>query len=61
VRAYENALSRCSTPWAPWYVVPANHKWYRNLVVSQVIVETLETLGMQYPPPLPDADQITIP
>jgi PPK2 family polyphosphate:nucleotide phosphotransferase len=61
VRAYEEALSRCSTPWAPWHVVPANHKWYRNLVVSQTIVEKLEELDMQYPPPLPDADKIVIP
>jgi PPK2 family polyphosphate:nucleotide phosphotransferase len=34
MRAFEDALSRCSTPWAPWYIVPANRKWYRNLVVS---------------------------
>jgi len=61
MRAYEDALSRCSTPWAPWYVVPADHKWYRDLVVSQVIVETLEKLDMHYPPPLPDADKIVIP
>jgi PPK2 family polyphosphate:nucleotide phosphotransferase len=60
-RAFEEALSRCSTPWAPWYVIPANHKWYRNLAVSQIIVETLEGLNMQYPPPLPNADQIVIP
>jgi PPK2 family polyphosphate:nucleotide phosphotransferase len=61
MRAYEDALSRCSTPWAPWYVIPANHKWYRNLVVSRIIVETLEQLDMNYPPPLPDADKIVIP
>ncbi len=61
MRAFEDALSRCSTATAPWYIVPANRKWYRNLVVSQVIVETLEKLDMQYPPPLPDADQIVIP
>jgi len=59
--AFETALSRCSTPWAPWYIVPANHKWYRNLVVSNIIVETLEKLGMRYPPPLANADQIVIP
>jgi PPK2 family polyphosphate:nucleotide phosphotransferase len=58
--AYEDALSRCSTPWAPWYVVPADHKWYRNLVVSQAIVEALEKLDLRYPPPLPDADSIVI-
>jgi PPK2 family polyphosphate:nucleotide phosphotransferase len=59
--AFEEALSRCSTPWAPWYVIPANHKWYRNLIISQVLVETLEKLDMHYPPPLSDADQIVIP
>jgi PPK2 family polyphosphate:nucleotide phosphotransferase len=60
MRAYEDALSRCSTPWAPWHVIPANHKWYRNLAVSTIIVQTLEGLNMRYPPPLPDADQIVI-
>jgi len=61
MRAYEEALSRCSTPWAPWYIVPANHKWYRDLVVCQIIIEALEKLDMHYPPPLPDADKIVIP
>ena len=61
MRAFEDALSRCSTPWAPWYVIPANHKWYRNLAVSQIIVEALESLDMRFPPPLPDADKIVIP
>jgi PPK2 family polyphosphate:nucleotide phosphotransferase len=59
--AFEDALSKCSTPWAPWYIIPANRKWYRNLVVSQVIVEAMERLDMHYPPPLPDADSIVIP
>jgi PPK2 family polyphosphate:nucleotide phosphotransferase len=61
MQAYEEALSRCSTPWAPWYVIPANHKWYRNLLVSKIIVEALEKLDMHYPPPLEDAAEITIP
>jgi len=52
VKAYEAILSKCSTPWAPWYVVPANHKWYRNFVVSEVLVEALENLKLK--PPLPD-------
>jgi PPK2 family polyphosphate:nucleotide phosphotransferase len=59
--AYEEALSRCNTPWAPWYIIPANRKWYRNLVVSQTIVETLEKLDMHYPPPLADAGSIVVP
>jgi polyphosphate kinase 2 (PPK2 family) len=61
MRAFEDALSKCSTPWAPWYVIPSNRKWYRNLVVSQTIVQTLENLDMRYPPPLPNADQIVVP
>jgi len=61
MRAFEDALSRCSTPWAPWYVIPANHKWYRNLAVSQIIIEALENLDMRFPPPLPDAGEIVIP
>jgi PPK2 family polyphosphate:nucleotide phosphotransferase len=48
-KAYEAALERTSTELAPWYVVPANHKWYRNLVVSAAIVQTLEGLKMKYP------------
>jgi len=58
--AYEDAINRCSTPWAPWTIVPANRKWYRNLVVSQALVNALEGLGMQYPPPEPGIDEIEI-
>jgi PPK2 family polyphosphate:nucleotide phosphotransferase len=49
MRAYEDALSRCSTEYAPWYVVPANKKWYRNLVITRTIVETLEDMNPQFP------------
>ena len=49
--AYEEALARTSTDWAPWRVVPANHPWYRNLVVAGIVVETLESLQMRYPEP----------
>ena len=48
-RAYEDALEKTSTEFAPWFVVPSNHAWFRDLVVSQVVVETLESLGMRYP------------
>jgi len=47
--AFEEMLSQTSTEWAPWYVVPANRKWHRNLIISQIIVDTLEELGMAYP------------
>jgi PPK2 family polyphosphate:nucleotide phosphotransferase len=59
-KAYEDMLSKTSTKWAPWYIVPANHKWYRNLVVATVIVDTLEALDMHYPEPQEDLDKIKI-
>lgn len=59
--AYEDALTRCNTAWAPWHIVPANHKWYRDLVISDAIVRTLESLNMRYPDPEPDLDQVKIP
>ena len=48
-RAYEDALEKTSTDRAPWYIVPSDHPWFRDLVVSQAIVEALESLGMKYP------------
>ena len=54
--AYEEALSRCSQPHAPWYVIPADKKWYRNLVVSRILLETLESLEMEWPPLEPEAE-----
>jgi PPK2 family polyphosphate:nucleotide phosphotransferase len=49
--AYREAIERTSTDYAPWYVVPANRKWYRNLVVSNILIDTLEDMGPRYPPP----------
>lgn len=49
IAAYEEALGRTSTGHAPWYVVPSNKKWYRNLVVATVLVEALENLKMKLP------------
>jgi polyphosphate kinase 2 (PPK2 family) len=51
VKAYEDAISTTSTDWAPWYIVPANRKWYRNLVVGTTIIEALADLNMHYPEP----------
>lgn len=42
IEAFEDALAKCSTPYAPWYIIPANHKWFRNLAVAQTIVNTLQ-------------------
>lgn len=50
-KAYEEALSKTSTRDAPWYVIPANDKMYRNLVISRIIVERLESLNMNFPAP----------
>jgi len=60
IRAYQDALSQTSTEWAPWIIVPANRKWYRNLVVGTTIVETLEALNMRYPEPGFDPEEIKI-
>lgn len=59
--AYEDALAQTSTDWAPWYIVPADRKWYRNLVVGQVIVDTLKDLKMHYPVQEEDYSKIKIP
>jgi len=56
--AYEEALAKTSLPHAPWYVVPANHKWFRNLAVSAIVGATLEELGMRYPAPTVDLARI---
>lgn len=57
-QAYMDALSKCSFNYAPWYVIPANHKWFRNLAVSQILVDTLEDLNMKYPQPTVDLAEI---
>ena len=49
--AYEDALSRCSTAAAPWFIVPADRKWFRNLAVARILAETLEGLDPRFPPP----------
>ena len=51
VAAYEEAIARCSTNVAPWYVVPADNKWYRNWAVARLLIETLEAMGPEYPQP----------
>jgi PPK2 family polyphosphate:nucleotide phosphotransferase len=50
VEAYEDAMALTSTKHAPWYIIPANHKWFRNLAVSQVIADTMEEMGLKLPP-----------
>ena len=47
--AYEDMLNHTSTDWAPWFVVPADHKWFTRLCVSEIVVATLKSLGLKYP------------
>ncbi len=54
MHAYEDLFSHTSTPWAPWYIVPADHKWYSRLVVADVVTRRLEELGLRYPDVGPD-------
>ncbi len=57
-RAYEDALAKCSTPHAPWFVIPSNKKWFRNLAVSHIITETLESMDMKFPAPTVDIKKL---
>jgi len=57
--AFQDAINNCSTAYAPWYVVPANHKWYRNLVVARTIADTLEAMNPQFPRAEPESASIT--
>jgi PPK2 family polyphosphate:nucleotide phosphotransferase len=58
-QAYEDALSRTSTEHAPWYVVPADRKWYRNLVVASILIQTLEVMDPRFPPE-PDLEGVVV-
>jgi len=50
VDAYEDAIALTSTKRAPWYIIPSNHKWFRNLAVSQIIADTMNEMGLKLPP-----------
>lgn len=58
IAAFEAALSKCATSHAPWYVIPSNHKWFRNLAVSQIIADTLADMHPHCPKPSVDLDEI---
>jgi PPK2 family polyphosphate:nucleotide phosphotransferase len=59
--AFEDAVNECSTAYAPWYVVPANKKWYRNLVVARTIADTLEAMNPKFPAAEKGLDKVQIP
>jgi PPK2 family polyphosphate:nucleotide phosphotransferase len=55
--AYEAALRATSTDWAPWHVIPSDHKWFRNLTVARLVADTLERMDPQWPEPEEDLEQ----
>lgn len=58
IEVYEDAISKCSMDWAPWFVIPADKKWFRNLAVSKIIVETMEKMNMKFPKPKFDLSKV---
>lgn len=58
--AYEDVLNKTTTTWAPWHIIPADQKWYRNLAIAQIIVDKLRTLDPQYPKPEKDLSNIVV-
>lgn len=56
--AFEDAMEKCSTKHAPWYVIPSNRKWFRNLAIAQILVDTLQDMDMQLPEPSVDMNEI---
>jgi len=61
MQAYTDALTFCNTEYAPWHIVPANRKWYRNYVITKTIVETMEKMDLAFPPPERGLDKVVIP
>ena len=57
-QVYEDAIGATSQKHAPWFVIPADHKWYRNLMISRVIVEALEAMNLKYPKPTFDVSKV---
>ncbi|MFC1463797.1 MAG: polyphosphate kinase 2 family protein [Candidatus Brachytrichaceae bacterium NZ_4S206] len=60
MQAYEDAINETSTEWAPWYVIPANKKWYRDWVAVNIILDTLKGFKMRYPQPKEDLSKVVI-
>ncbi len=59
--AFEDALSKTSKKTAPWYIIPADRKWYRNIAISEILIQTLEGLEMTYPEPAEGLEDVVIP
>jgi len=61
MHAYSDAITECNTEWAPWYIIPANKRWFRNAAISGIIVDALEGLDLRYPEPAEDLSDVVIP
>ena len=60
MNAFGAMLEETSTEYAPWYIIPANRKWYRNYVIGSILVDTLERLSMEFPEPEEGLDEVVI-
>jgi PPK2 family polyphosphate:nucleotide phosphotransferase len=58
--AYEDALRKCNSKWAPWYVVPADHKWFRNHVIAKLTVAALDSMKLKYPATTVDMSKVSL-
>jgi len=58
VKAFEDVLTKTSTEHAPWFIIPSNHKWFRDLAISQIIAQQMEAMGMQFPKPIVNLAEI---
>lgn len=61
MRAFEDAISHCNTDYAPWHIIPANRKWYRNYVITKTIVEAMEAMSLEYPHAEQGLEDVVIP
>jgi PPK2 family polyphosphate:nucleotide phosphotransferase len=59
--AFHDAIAKCSTDAAPWHVIPANHKWFRNLLIARIVADTLEEMNPRFPAPEEGLEDIVIP
>jgi PPK2 family polyphosphate:nucleotide phosphotransferase len=60
IKAYDDILTRCSTEYAPWYVIPANKKWFRNLAIAEIMVDQFSRLKMKFPEPRYDISKLRV-
>jgi polyphosphate kinase 2 (PPK2 family) len=58
IEAFEDAMERTSSEHAPWYVIPSDHKWFRNLAISEIVADTMEDMDLKLPPTQVDIAEI---